>query len=113
MRLSPGAAEKPYTVEEAVSYNELDYISVRGAHKMDKLGQTHSQPLMLLSHCKMSDTHPIPTLATNQSIVGGSTFSIAPVARMVDKTSKGGTVYLSRRWGHRSMYMGAIAAWHS
>jgi len=27
---SLGAAEKPYTVEEAVSYNELDYISVRG-----------------------------------------------------------------------------------
>ena len=26
-----GAAEKPYTVEEAVSYNELDYISVRDA----------------------------------------------------------------------------------
>lgn len=25
---SPGAAEKPYMVEEAVSYNELDYISV-------------------------------------------------------------------------------------
>lgn len=24
----PGAAEKPYMVEEAVSYNELDYISV-------------------------------------------------------------------------------------
>lgn len=23
-----GAAEKPYSVEEAVSYNELDYISV-------------------------------------------------------------------------------------
>lgn len=26
--LSAGAAEKPYTVEEAVSYNELDYLSV-------------------------------------------------------------------------------------
>ena len=24
-----GAAEKPYTVEDAVSYNELDYLSVR------------------------------------------------------------------------------------
>lgn len=23
-----GAADKPYTVEEAVSYNELDYLSV-------------------------------------------------------------------------------------
>lgn len=29
----PGAAEKPYMVEEAVSYNELDYISVsQGGH---------------------------------------------------------------------------------
>lgn len=27
----PGAAEKPYMVEEAVSYNELDYISVSAA----------------------------------------------------------------------------------
>lgn len=27
----PGAAEKPYMVEEAVSYNELDYISVSQA----------------------------------------------------------------------------------
>lgn len=27
----PGAAEKPYMVEEAVSYNELDYISVSPA----------------------------------------------------------------------------------
>lgn len=27
----PGAAEKPYMVEEAVSYNELDYISVSTA----------------------------------------------------------------------------------
>ena len=27
----PGAAEKPYMVEEAVSYNELDYISVGAA----------------------------------------------------------------------------------
>lgn len=25
---STGAAEKPYTVEDAVSYNELDYLSV-------------------------------------------------------------------------------------
>ena len=25
---SSGAAEKPYMVEEAVSYNELDYVSV-------------------------------------------------------------------------------------
>ncbi|XP_026061823.1 pleckstrin homology domain-containing family M member 2-like isoform X1 [Carassius auratus] len=30
--LRKGAAEKPYTVEEAVSYNELDYISV-GLHQ--------------------------------------------------------------------------------
>lgn len=28
-----GAAEKPYTVEDAVSYNELDYVSVSGIHK--------------------------------------------------------------------------------
>ena len=29
---STGAAEKPYTVEEAVSYNELDYLSVSVLH---------------------------------------------------------------------------------
>lgn len=29
---SPGAAEKPYTVEDAVSYNELDYLSVSFSH---------------------------------------------------------------------------------
>lgn len=31
-----GAAEKPYTVEEAVSYNELDYLSVSPAHSNRK-----------------------------------------------------------------------------
>lgn len=30
--LFAGAAEKPYTVEDAVSYNELDYLSVSGVH---------------------------------------------------------------------------------
>lgn len=29
---STGAAEKPYTVEDAVSYNELDYLSVSVLH---------------------------------------------------------------------------------
>lgn len=33
--LSTGAAEKPYFVEEAVSYNELDYISVSVLHNKD------------------------------------------------------------------------------
>lgn len=29
---STGAAEKPYTVEDAISYNELDYLSVSVLH---------------------------------------------------------------------------------
>ncbi len=29
---SAGAAEKPYTVDDAVSYNELDYLSVSVLH---------------------------------------------------------------------------------
>ena len=32
---STGAAEKPYFVEEAVSYNELDYISVSVPNNKD------------------------------------------------------------------------------
>lgn len=31
---STGAAEKPYTVEDAVSYNELDYLSVSVLHNI-------------------------------------------------------------------------------
>ena len=40
---STGAAEKPYTVEDAVSYNELDYISVG---VLQKKGRTFS-PIFL------------------------------------------------------------------
>ncbi|XP_030624596.1 pleckstrin homology domain-containing family M member 2 [Chanos chanos] len=54
--LRKGAAEKPYTVEEAVSYNELDYISVGLDHQTVTLVCTNRRRQFLLDAADSSLT---------------------------------------------------------
>ncbi|XP_072305569.1 pleckstrin homology domain-containing family M member 2 isoform X2 [Eucyclogobius newberryi] len=54
--LRKGAAEKPYTVEDAVSYNELDYISVGLDQQMMTLVCTNRRRKFLLDTADVSLT---------------------------------------------------------